>query len=69
MPALADESLNLIFTSPLYALNFKKDYGNADQDKYGDWFPGFAPEFKHVLEPDGSLRTPVPVRPCGTLME
>jgi site-specific DNA-methyltransferase (cytosine-N4-specific) len=55
LPALSDESVNLIFTSPPYALHFKKDYGNVDQDKYVDWFLGFASEFKRVLKPDGSL--------------
>ena len=44
LPALPDESVNLIFTSPPYALHFKKDYGNVDQDKYVDWFLGFASE-------------------------
>ena len=55
LPAVPDESVNLIFTSPPYALHFKKDYGNVDQDKYVDWFLGFASEFKRVLKPDGSL--------------
>jgi hypothetical protein len=55
LPALPDESVNLIFTSPPYALHFKKDYGNVDQDKYVDWFLGFASEFRRVLKPDGSL--------------
>jgi DNA modification methylase len=55
LPGLADESVNLIFTSPPYALHFKKDYGNVDQDKYVDWLLGFAGEFRRVLKPDGSL--------------
>jgi hypothetical protein len=55
LPALPDESVSLIFTSPPYALHFKKDYGNMDQDKYVDWFLGFASEFRRVLKPYGSL--------------
>jgi DNA modification methylase len=55
LPRLPDESINLIFTSPPYALHFKKDYGNVDQDDYVDWFLGFAAEFRRVLKPDGSL--------------
>jgi len=55
LPRLPDESINLIFTSPPYALHFKKDYGNVDQDEYVDWFLGFAAEFRRVLKPDGSL--------------
>lgn len=50
-----DETVSLIFTSPPYALHFKKDYGNVDQDKYVDWLLGFASEFRRVLKPDGSL--------------
>jgi site-specific DNA-methyltransferase (cytosine-N4-specific) len=53
--ALPDESVNLIFTSPPYALHFKKAYGNVDQDQYVDWFLGFAPQLRRVLKPDGSL--------------
>jgi site-specific DNA-methyltransferase (cytosine-N4-specific) len=52
---LPAESVNLIFTSPPYALHFKKEYGNADQSKYVEWFLGFAAEFKRVLKSDGSL--------------
>jgi site-specific DNA-methyltransferase (cytosine-N4-specific) len=55
LPGLRDESVNLIFTSPPYALHFKKDYGNVDQDQYVDWFLGFGSEFRRVLKPDGSL--------------
>jgi DNA modification methylase len=55
LPKLAAESVNLIFTSPPYALHFKKEYGNADQHRYVEWFLGFAAEFKRVLKPNGSL--------------
>jgi DNA modification methylase len=55
LPRLREESVNLIFTSPPYALHFKKDYGNVDQEQYVDWFLGFASEFRRVLKPDGSL--------------
>lgn len=52
---LPDGCVNLIMTSPPYALHFKKEYGNADQSEYIQWFLGFAGEFKRVLAPDGSL--------------
>ncbi len=52
---LPDSSVNLILTSPPYALHFKKEYGNADQGEYVKWFLGFAPEFRRVLTDDGSL--------------
>lgn len=55
LPKLPAESVNLIFTSPPYALHFKKEYGNVDQHRYVEWFLGFAAEFKRVLRPDGSL--------------
>lgn len=48
-------SVNLIMTSPPYALHFKKEYGNANQDEYVDWFLPFAREFRRVLRDDGSL--------------
>ncbi|MBP7746908.1 MAG: site-specific DNA-methyltransferase [Phycisphaerae bacterium] len=52
---IPDGSVNLIMTSPPYALHFKKEYGNADQGAYVDWFLGFADDFKRVLTDDGSL--------------
>jgi DNA modification methylase len=52
---LPDGSVDLIMTSPPYALHFKKEYGNADQNKYVEWFLPFAHEFKRVLKEDGSL--------------
>lgn len=48
-------SVDLVVTSPPYALHFKKEYGNADQADYVDWFLPFAREIKRILKPDGSL--------------
>jgi site-specific DNA-methyltransferase (cytosine-N4-specific) len=48
-------SINLIMTSPPYALHFKKAYGNVDKDQYGDWFVAFAKEMFRVLADDGSF--------------
>lgn len=53
--ALPDASVNLIVTSPPYALHFKKEYGNANQAEYVKWFMGFAHDFRRVLREDGSL--------------
>ena len=50
-----DNSVDLIFTSPPYALNKAKSYGNVNQDEYVDWFRPFADEFYRVLKSDGSL--------------
>ena len=55
LPTLPAGSVDLIVTSPPYALHFKKEYGNADQHEYVDWFLPFAREFKRVLKPDGSF--------------
>lgn len=55
LPTLPSGSVNLIVTSPPYALYFKKEYGNADQSEYIPWFLPFAREFHRVLADDGSL--------------
>ena len=55
LKALPEASVNLIFTSPPYALHFKKAYGNVAKDDYVKWFLGFAKEFKRVLTDDGSF--------------
>lgn len=50
-----DNSVNLILTSPPFALTRKKEYGNKDAEEYVDWFLEFAKEFKRVLKTDGSF--------------
>lgn len=55
LAALPDESVNLVFTSPPYALHFKKEYGNVSKADYVEWFLTFAREIKRVLKPDGSF--------------
>ena len=52
---VADESVDLIFTSPPYALLRKKDYGNVEAENYVEWFESFAHEFYRILKPTGSL--------------
>lgn len=49
------ESVNLVVTSPPYALHFKKEYGNVDKEAYIDWFLIFAHEIRRVLTVDGSF--------------
>lgn len=53
--ALPDNCVNLVVTSPPYALHFKKEYGNADQPKYVEWLLPFAKEIRRVLADDGSF--------------
>lgn len=53
--ALPSSSVNLIVTSPPYALHFKKAYGNENKDRYMQWFLPFAKEILRVLKDDGSF--------------
>lgn len=55
MKALPEDSVNIVMTSPPYALHFKKEYGNADKADYVDWFLNFGREMLRILTPDGSL--------------
>jgi site-specific DNA-methyltransferase (cytosine-N4-specific) len=48
-------SINLILTSPPFALTRKKAYGNESAEKYIEWFLPFAEEFKRVLTDNGSF--------------
>ncbi|MDD2773671.1 MAG: site-specific DNA-methyltransferase [Elusimicrobiales bacterium] len=52
---IEDESVDLILTSPPFALKRKKEYGNADEDKYVDWFMSFATHLHRILKPTGSF--------------
>ncbi|MBE9208107.1 site-specific DNA-methyltransferase [Nostoc sp. LEGE 06077] len=52
---LPDSSVNLILTSPPFALTRKKEYGNESAEKYIEWFLPFAYEFKRVLADNGSF--------------
>jgi site-specific DNA-methyltransferase (cytosine-N4-specific) len=49
------ESVDLIVTSPPFALKRKKEYGNVDATDYVPWFSDFAVEFKRILREKGSL--------------
>jgi len=53
--SLPDASINLVITSPPYALHFKKEYGNVDKRDYVEWMFPFAREIKRVLKEDGSF--------------
>src|SRR5881227_3099343 len=49
------DCVDLVVTSPPFALVNKKDYGNEAQAEYVRWFQPFADEFWRVLKPSGSL--------------
>lgn len=55
MRAMRGGNVDLVVTSPPYALHFKKEYGNADQKYYVKWFLPFAEQIKRLLKPDGSF--------------
>jgi site-specific DNA-methyltransferase (cytosine-N4-specific) len=55
MKKIPDNSVNLVFTSPPYALHFQKEYGNVKQADYVAWFLEFAREIKRILTDDGSF--------------
>lgn len=49
------DSIDLVVTSPPYALVFKKEYGNVDADDYTKWFLSFSDEIFRILKPTGSF--------------
>src|SRR5262245_28855230 len=55
MGRLQAESVALVVTSPPFALNRRKAYGNVAADEYIDWFMPFAQQIHRVLKPDGSF--------------
>ncbi len=55
MKDLESDSIQLIMTSPPFALQKKKEYGNKAPDEYVEWFMPFAKEFKRIIKDDGSI--------------
>ena len=52
---LEENSINLVVTSPPFALQREKEYGNKPQNEYVDWLAHFAEKIKKVLTEDGSF--------------
>lgn len=52
---IPDGSIDLILTSPPFALTRQKEYGNKAEHEYIDWFLQFAKQFYRILKEDGSL--------------
>lgn len=50
-----DDSINLVMTSPPFALLRKKEYGNKEQHEYIEWLSEFAKIVLKKLTPDGSF--------------
>lgn len=55
LSSLPAESVDLVLTSPPFALQRKKEYGNQSQGAYADWLVPFAKDVKRVLKHTGSL--------------
>ena len=55
MRFMEDSSVNLVMTSPPFALTFKKEYGNKSQADYVAWFVEYAKEMYRLLPEDGSF--------------
>ncbi len=52
---LPNDSVDLVVTSPPFALLRQKEYGNLDQTEYVDWLAQFAYKVKRVIKPEGSF--------------
>ena len=52
---LASSSVDLVMTSPPFALRRKKTYGNVDETEYVDWLIPFARDVHRVLKDTGSF--------------
>ncbi len=50
-----DDSVDLVVTSPPYALVFKKEYGNVHADDYTKWFLSFSNEYSGCSSPPAAL--------------
>lgn len=55
LKGLPDSSVNLVITSPPFALQREKEYGNKSQDDYIDWLESFARLVHRKLRDDGSF--------------
>ncbi|MDR2907459.1 MAG: site-specific DNA-methyltransferase [Bacteroidales bacterium] len=52
---IADNSIDLIVTSPPYADRRKNTYGGVNPDRYVDWFLPISQELLRVLKPTGTF--------------
>jgi len=70
LASVGDASVDLVMTSPPFALQRKKTYGNVEEAEYVEWIKPFAREVFRVLRQSGSFvldlggayRTGVPSR-------
>lgn len=55
LKTLPSSSVDLVLTSPPFALTRKKEYGNEPVERYLEWFTPYCLEIKRVLKPTGSF--------------
>ena len=55
MASLPENTVDIVVTSPPYALQFKKEYGNASKEDYVEWFRPFGEQIFRTLKPEGSF--------------
>lgn len=55
MRKMPSETIDMVFTSPPFALTRQKEYGNEPVERYLAWFMPFCEEIRRVLKPDGSF--------------
>lgn len=55
LDGLPDDSVDLVMTSPPFALQRKKEYGNKEQSEYVDWIVTFGKQVRRKLKDDGSF--------------
>lgn len=55
LKSLPDDCIELVVTSPPFALLRQKAYGNKDQSEYVEWLCGFGTQIRRVLRETGSF--------------
>jgi len=55
LDTIPSDTINLVMTSPPFALQRQKTYGNVDQQEYVNWLVEFCKKVYRVLKPDGSF--------------
>ena len=55
LDCLESDSIDLVITSPPFALQRQKTYGNVDQEEYVEWLVGFCQKVYRVIAPQGSF--------------
>lgn len=55
LSSMPNDSIDLVMTSPPFALLRKKEYGNSEQSEYVEWLGAFAKAVYPKLKPTGSF--------------